>query len=830
MDATFNYTVIEIAGITKGTILQKKSQAHITHILLDSRKLLFPETTIFFAIDSNRRKGTGFIKYLYKKNVRSFLIEDKNFDITPYPDADFILTGDTLHAFQLLAADHRNKFKTDVIGITGSNGKTIVKEWLYQLLQHEYNIVRSPKSYNSQIGVPLSVLQMDNQHTLSIFEAGISQPGEMQKLEKIIQPTIGVFTNMGDAHDEGFENREQKIQEKLKLFTHCSVLILCIDDNELNESVNKLKEENGELQLFTWSKKNVSSLQIISVEKQNAFTLIKVKYATRDVTIKIPFWDDASIENAITCWCVMLQLKLSDEVITDRMWQLHPVEMRLELKQGINNCTIINDSYSADINSLKIALDFLHQQKHHQKQTVILSDILQSGKTDDEMYREIALLLKQKNIDKLITVGSRIHQHQQQFSFLKEKHFFISLEELKSHFNSLHFKDETILLKGARVFEFEQIDHLLEQKVHQTILSINLSSIVHNVKVYQNLLQPSVKIMAMVKAFSYGSGSFEIANLLQFNNVDYLAVAYADEGVELRRAGITLPVMVMNPEESTFNALVQYDLEPEIFSFSILSSLEKYVVASGIKNFPVHIKIDTGMHRLGFEKEDIGKLADHLKNNDTIKVQSVFSHLSASDNKSHDAFTNKQASVFLSCCNEIRSVLNYNFLSHIANTSAIGRHPELQMDMVRIGIGLYGIDSNMNVQKKLKNVSHLTTTIAQIKNVKKGESIGYGCETILKNNAVIATVRIGYADGYPRSLSNGKGKMLIKNIPAPVIGNVCMDMTMLDVTDINCMEGDVVEVFGEHLHLQELAKWGDTIPYEIMTGISQRVKRIYFEE
>lgn len=836
MDVAINYTSESIAEITnarltngQGKIIQQNSPAQHAHLLLDSRKLLFPQSTIFFAVNSSHRKGSAFIKSLYEKEVHSFVIDDKEFDPSPYPDATFIVVENVLHALHLLAIHHRNTFTLPVTGITGSNGKTIVKEWLYQLLERDFNIVRSPKSYNSQIGVPLSVLQINQQHTLAIFEAGISQPGEMDEIEKMIRPTIGIFTNIGEAHSEGFEDKRQKIKEKLKLFTHSSCLIFCADDNELIAGVNILKGENPQLKLFTWSRNNPASLQIVSVEKENNLSIIRGKYFEKEIHIRIPFTDDASIENAITCWCILLQMKIANEIIAGRMLQLHSVEMRLELKHGINNCSIINDSYSADINSLKIALDFLHQQKQHQKQTVILSDILQSGKAEVELYGEVASLLKLKRIERLIAIGPQINLQQQQFSFLKEKHFFVSVDEFKMHFHSLHFKDETILLKGARVFEFEQIDQLLEQKIHQTILSINLNSIAHNLKQYQSLLKPSVKIMAMVKAFSYGSGSYEIANLLQFNNVDYLSVAYADEAVELRKAGIALPIMVMNPEENTFNALVQYNLEPEIFSFSILSSLEKYLYLLGIQYFPVHIKLDTGMHRLGFEQSEISILAAHLKNNNKIKVQSVFSHLAASDDKSCDKFTNKQAAIFLECCEELQKVISYNFLKHIANTSAIS-NPALQMDMVRLGIGLYGIDGNAAIQKKLKNVSTLTTTIAQVKNVRAGESVGYGCDAILEKDSTIATVRIGYADGYPRSLSNGVGKMLVQNKLVPLAGNVCMDMAMLNITGINCKEGDKVIVFGEQLPIQEVAKWCNTIPYEIMTGVSQRVKRIYFEE
>lgn len=829
MDVTINYTIERIAEIIKGKIIQQNSHVQPSHLLLDSRKLLFPESTIFFALSGSHLKGSYFIKNLYEKEARCFVIDDEAFGISLYPEAIFILVGNVLHALHLLAIHHRGNFTLPVMGITGSNGKTVVKEWLNQMLEKDHNIIRSPKSYNSQIGVPLSVLQIEQQHSLAIIEAGISQPGEMERLEKIIKPAIGIFTNIGDAHSEGFENKKQKIKEKLILFKHCSSLIIGIDDNEVGEEINILKEQNSQLQLFTWSKIHPASLQIISVKKEGNLSVITGNYVGKEIHITIPFTDAASIENAITCWCILLQMRMGNNVIAERMLQLQPVEMRLELKHGINNCSIINDSYSADITSLKIALDFLQQQKQHQKQTVILSDILQSCRSGIELYSEVASLLKQKKIQRLIAIGPKINLYQDKFSFLKEKYFFLSVDEFKSNFNALHFKDETILLKGARAFEFEQVGELLEQKVHQTVLSINLNSIAHNLKQYQKVLNTDVKIMAMVKAFSYGSGSYEIANLLQFNNVDYLAVAYADEGVELRKAGITIPIMVMNPEESTFHSFIQYDLEPEIFSFPILSSFEKYLDASGLQYFPVHIKLDTGMHRLGFEQADIGSLAERLKNNNKIKLQSIFSHLAASD-KEHKDFTNKQAAVFLQCCEELQDSLPYMFSKHIANTSAISRFPQLQLDMVRLGIGLYGIDGNIAMQKKLKNVSTLITTIAQVKKVKAGESVGYGCEAILEKDSVIATVRIGYADGYPRALSNGIGKMFIQNKLVPVVGNVCMDMTMLDITGIDCKEGDTIIVFGEQLPVQQLADWCSTISYEIMTGISQRVKRIYFEE
>jgi len=834
------YNISTIATILKAKVLQQGEDAAIEHLLLDSRKLLFPATSLFFALGGPRRNGASFIQELYHKGVRNFVV-DESFvvdDINKYSGATFLQVKDTLVALHLLAAHHRKQFSIPVIGITGSNGKTIVKEWLYQLLQEDFNIVRSPKSYNSQIGVPLSVWQMNDQHTLAIFEAGISQPDEMQQLQKIIEPTIGVFTNIGEAHAEGFLNIRQKINEKLKLFIHSDLLIYGSDDHDVNDAVpmfaNNVRPADT-FQLFSWGKNAEASLHINSVEKIGAQTTIIASLKEEDqqeqiIKCVIPFIDDASIENAITCLCVLIHLQIPANIIAERMLRLRPVEMRLELKQGNNNCSIINDSYSADINSLVIALNFLQQQQQHTKRTLILSDILQSGKSNNELYADIAHILEQKNIDRLIGIGPEISKHEEAFKNIKQVTFFPSTLSFKEQFYSLHFINETILLKGARIFEFEQIGHLLEQQVHQTVLEINLNAVTHNLKQYQQQLNPGVKLMAMVKAFSYGSGSFEIANLLQFQNVDYLAVAYADEGVELRKAGITLPIMVMNAEETTFDILVQHNLEPELYSFNILEAFEKYLHQSGINNFPVHIKLDTGMHRLGFEATDIKKLSDHLKDNSIFKIQSVFTHLAASDSAEHDEFTKHQANEFKKAAKLLEKAVAYPFLQHMANTSAIHRHKELQLDMVRLGIGLYGVDSAPAMQQQLKNVTTLKTTISQIKKVKAGESVGYSRKGIAAKDSVIATVRIGYADGYPRILSNGIGKMYINGKLVPIIGNVCMDMIMLDITGVDVKEGDQVIVFGEDLPVSDVAKWSQTIAYEILTGISQRVKRVYFEE
>ncbi|MEP6614963.1 MAG: bifunctional UDP-N-acetylmuramoyl-tripeptide:D-alanyl-D-alanine ligase/alanine racemase [Ginsengibacter sp.] len=822
----------EIASITGGKLTQG-STFPTTHLLLDSRKLIFPGETIFFALNTRHGKGARFISDLFNKGVRNFVVEEA-FDHTAYQHCNFILVNNSLEALHLLAAHHRKKFNLPVIGITGSNGKTVIKEWLNQLLATDFNIARSPKSYNSQIGVPLSVLQLNASHTLGIFEAGISEPGEMERLQRMILPTIGVFNNIGEAHNEGFTDTRQKIKEKLKLFTNASYLVTQTDNPDLSEAVLGFandKREVHSMELFTWGNKKAATLQVISTVKKGNNSLISAIFHGVNMKVTIPFADDASIENAIACWCVLLHLGIAPEIIETRMLLLSPVEMRLQLKHGFNNCSIINDSYSNDLNSLSIALDFLSQQHQHPRRTLVLSDILQSGKNEYQLYEEVATLLLQKKVDRLIAIGPQLVSQQQQFSFIKEHYFFDSMAQFKKDFYSLHFSNETILIKGARSFEFEQIDLMLEQKIHQTILSIDLSAIAHNLRQYRQVLKPGTKTMAMVKAFSYGSGSFEIASLLQFNKVDYLAVAYADEGVQLRKAGITLPVMVMNPQENTFNTLVTYNLEPEIFSFSILFELEKYLQSSSIKFFPVHIKLDSGMHRLGFEQQDMSELALHLNGNELIKVQSVFSHLVASEQESQDDFTRQQANIFVKCCEQLTGALKYDFIRHIANTAAINRHPDLQLDMVRLGIGLYGIDSHNAMQLKLKTVSTLTTNIAQVKLVKAGESVGYGRGHVLEKDVTIATVRIGYADGYPRRLSNGVGKMLVHDQLAPVVGNVCMDMTMIDVTGIEQVhEGDEVVVFGDQLPIQKIAKWANTISYEIMTGISQRVKRVYFEE
>jgi alanine racemase len=818
-----NYTIKNICDVVNGKFLQFDHNDEITELLIDSRKLYVAPASLFFAIKAPRRNGHEFIYELFEKGVRNFIVSE----LVKLPAGNIIRVNDVIEAMQQLAASHRSKFKIPVIGITGSNGKTIVKEWLYQLLHDQFNIVRSPKSYNSQIGVPLSVWQMDESHRLGIFEAGISQPGEMSKLQHIIQPTLGILTNIGEAHSENFSSMKEKLAEKLRLFEGVETIIANADVAVIAESLKDYGKK-----FFSWGKTENAVVKLISIKNEETTSTIILKFHQQTIGIVIPFTDDASVENAITCCCVLLQLNVDPQMIAEKMRLLQPVNMRLELKKGINHCTIINDSYSADLSSLAIALNFLVQQSGDRKKTVILSDFLQTNKPDAELYQEIAQVLTDHKVDRVIGIGERIGKSLRFNSgndAKMELHLYRSVGEFFQQFRFSHFKEETILVKGARVFEFEEIVHQLEEKAHQTVLEINLNAIVHNLKEYQKYVKPQTRIMAMVKAFAYGSGGAEIAGILQFHKVDYLGVAYADEGVELRKSGIRLRTMVMNPEESSFDAIVENNLEPDIYSFELLETFDKYLKTSGLQQFPVHIEIETGMNRLGFDPVEITKLGEFLKNNHNLKVQSVFSHLASSEDPKQDEFTRQQHKKFQEATEELENIIGYKFLKHISNSAAISRLPDLQMDMVRLGIGMYGVDANQKLD--LQTVASFKSTVAQIKKLRAGESVSYNRKGVVKRDSVIATIRVGYADGYPRRLSNGSGKIFVNGKLAPVIGLVCMDMTMIDVTDIpGVQEGDEVIIFGKESPIETIATWAETIPYEIMTGISQRVKRVYYQE
>jgi Alr-MurF fusion protein len=830
------YTISHIARILNAESLLVRDDV-AEHLLLDSRKIQSPASSVFFAIKGFRRDGHQFIPELYKKGVRNFVVSEK-INVAVYTDANFLSVADTLVALQQLAAFHRKKFNIPVIGITGSNGKTIVKEWLYQLLHQDYNIVRSPKSYNSQIGVPLSVWQLNEEHTLAIFEAGISQPGEMERLADIIQPTIGIVTNIGEAHSEGFENLQQKVTEKIKLLKGVKHAVFSSDQPEIANAINNWQEgESNDIykrpfESFDWGKKEGSRLQVTQITGEKFSTQISGLADGEKRTITIPFTDDASIENAISCWCVLVILKLDQKKTEDRFKYLQPVNMRLELKKGINGCSIINDSYSADTSSLEIALNFLQQQNPGSKKTVILSDFLQTGLPAKELYGQVLASLKKHGINRLIGIGEQIMSGlPQEIDKELQVETFSSTDDFIKHFRFSTFKEESILIKGARVFAFERIVQLLEQKAHQTVLEINLSAIIHNLKEYQKQLKPTTKVMAMVKAFAYGSGGAEIAGILQYHQVDYLGVAYADEGVELRKAGITLPIMVMNPEENAFEVIVENNLEPELYSFELLHLFDRFLKKEELQQYPVHIEIETGMNRLGFSVDDTVQLAAALQSTVSFRVQSIFSHLAASEEAVQDEFTLGQYNKFDEASRKLEELLGYKTIRHIANSAAAIRHPNLQMDMVRLGIGLYGVDSAGSGKLKLQTVATLKSTIAQVKHLRKGESVSYNRRTVVEKDTVIATIRIGYADGYPRRLGNGVGKVFVNGKLVPVIGTVCMDMFMVDITGISGIkEGDEVIIFGKPLPVSQVANRAGTIPYEIMTGISQRVKRTYFEE
>lgn len=825
------YTTASVCDIVAGNLVQHLPGNPVEHLLTDSRKLTYAATTIFFAIKAPRRNGHDFIETLYSKGVRNFIIEEE-VDVSRFPLAGFIRVPHSVQALQQLAAYHRNRFSLKVIGITGSNGKTITKEWLGRLLEPDNEVVKNPQSYNSQTGVPLSIWQIGEHHNLGIFEAGISQPGEMEALERIIRPEMGVLTHIGEAHDEGFSSSAEKITEKLKLFIHCNTIIYKTENKEVAALLRQQAEHTSPAPLlFGWGVEPEDTLCISQLITGGEHTTVKAKYKEQEMQLRIPFTDAPSVENAIHCWCVLLLLGYTEPVIAARMSELEHVAQRLEQVRGINGCILINDSYSADLSALEPALDYLAQQNPQLKKTLILSDMLQSGRSTEQLLEQVRFLITQKKINRFVGIGSGLMQHRHLFETIPglTASFYKTTSAFKKAFNEKDFQREAILLKGARVFEFEQIARLLEEKVHETVLDIHLDRLMHNLRVHQQMVSADTRLMVIVKAFSYGSGSVEVAQLLQQQKIDYLAVAYADEGVELRKAGIQLPIMVMNAGEPAFDVITQYALEPEVYSPEMLQQFLTYLKKNAFQQYPVHIKLDTGMHRLGFSPEDMPALEKMLVHNPLITVKSVFSHLAGSEDPALDAFTRQQYDSFIQMAATIRNWTGYSFLTHIANSAAILRHPWLQCSMVRLGIGLYGIEPEAGKNHGLQQVCELNTTIAQIKHLAAGETVGYNRSGKLLKDSVIATVRIGYADGYPRNLGNGRGKMLVNGQFAPVIGNVCMDMTMLDITGIpNVKPGNYVLVFGTELPVSEVARWAETIPYEILTGISQRVKRVYY--
>jgi alanine racemase len=844
--------ISKIIGAGSANFNESAAQVPNIQILLtDSRSLSDPAVSLFFALSTNQNDGHKYVRSLYEKGVRNFVVQHPFTGMDEMPEANLLWVSDTLVALQQLAAFHREKFNIPIIGITGSNGKTIVKEWLYQLLHDQFTIVRSPRSYNSQTGVPLSVWQLNGETELGIFEAGISLPGEMQRLESIIRPTIGIFTTIGDAHQENFASQEEKCLEKLKLFEHSEKIIYNEDQTLVKYCLEKKKLLP---KTFAWSKTNPNAdLFIDEIDKRIDKTVIRYRVQGEGYRVKgegckvkgegcrvkgegdevqIPFTDDASIEDAIHCLALIFTLHPSLFTLhpppSTHFPKLEPVAMRLDLSKGVRNNILINDTYNSDINSLSIALDFMGRRSsgNRLKRVLILSDILQSGMVPAAFYRKVAELVKKEKVEHIIGIGPNLMSHSNLFDM--EKEFYPTTENFLESGSWRTLKDSIILIKGSRQSRFERISEQLEEKAHQTVLKVDLDAVIHNLKYFRSFLKPETKIICMVKAFGYGVGSYELARTLQERGADYLAVALADEGAELRREGITMPIMVMNPEEHAFTTLFEYRLEPEIYNHNILDAIIRETERRGILHYPIHIKLDTGMNRLGFNAKDIPLLVEKLDNQQGVTVKSVFSHLAGSDSSLLDDFTGNQIRRFTEEASHLEKKLEYPFFKHILNSAGIERFPEAQLDMVRLGIGLYGISSVDS--KVLKPVATLKTHILQIREVKQTETVGYNRNGVLKRDSRIACLPIGYADGLDRRFGNGHGYVLIDDKKCPLAGNICMDICMADVTDTNAVEGDEAIIFGEKLTVSELAEQLQTIPYEILTSISPRVKRVYFKE
>lgn len=822
------YTIEKVTTLI-GARRYGDSESNVRWILTDSRSLCFPEETLFFAIRSGRNDGHKYIADLYRRGVRNFVVEKlpQNWN-EEYPEANFLKVPFALEALQRLAERHRDEFNIPVVGITGSNGKTVVKEWLYQLLSPSMAVTRSPRSYNSQIGVPLSVWLLNEQSEVGVFEAGISQPGEMDALRDIIQPTVGVLTNLGAAHQENFKSMEDKCHEKLKLFHDSKAIVYPYDDEIVRKCVESYEYKGEQI---AWSMKDSSVKMFVkSVDKKDTQTTISYVFNGKEASYTLPFIDEASIANSITCAAVALHLGLTTDEIAQRMPAIEPVAMRLEVKQGQHGCTLINDSYNSDVNSLDIALDFMNRRPDHEgrRRTLILSDIYQSGEDGATLYKEVSDLAVKRGVEKFIGIGPEISRYADEIQ-IKEKYFFNDCNAFieSNVFGSL--RNEVILLKGSRKFSFDKLTELLEQKVHETILEVNLNAVVKNLNYYRSFMKPTTKLVCMVKADAYGAGAVEVAKTLQDHRVDYLAVAVADEGVTLRKNGITCNIMIMNPEMTSFKTMFDYKLEPEVYSFRLLDALVKAAQKEGITGYPVHIKLDTGMHRLGFDPRcDMDELISRLKHQNAIIPRSVFSHFVGSDSDDFDNFSAMQFKLFDEGSKKLQSAFSHKILRHMDNSAGIEHFPERQMDMCRLGLGLYGIDSRDN--SILNTVSTLKSTILQIHRVPKEETVGYSRKGVLTRDSVIGAIPIGYADGLNRRLGCGHCYCLVNGQKAPYVGNICMDVAMIDLTGIDCKEGDTVEIFGEHLPVTVLSDVLGTIPYEVLTSISNRVKRIYYQD
>jgi alanine racemase len=805
----------QLLEITAGKDLHLVKDGVIETIFIDSRKALSSPGTVFFAIKGVRHDGHAYLSDLYARGIRQFVIEQSKTNLDDFPEANILLVNSAVDALQKIAAFHRQQFSYQVIGITGSNGKTITKEWLYQMLSTDQIIVKNPGSYNSQVGVPLSVWQMQSHHQLGLFEAGISKPGEMENLEKVIRPTIGILTNIGSAHSEGFQNQEEKIDEKLKLFKNSSILIYCADHTVIRKAIEKTS-----IKTFSWGTASAADLKI-SIQQNTVYIL----HHGREYTLKLPFADKASIDNCMHCVALMLYLGYPFKKIQRGITSLRSVPMRMEMKEAINQSYLVDDTYNNDLGGLELSLQFLTHQQQKKNKRLILSDILESGLPEESLVQQVRMLLEKYKVHTFVGIGQVLSKHHTLFP--ESSSFFSSTEDFLANFDFSRVHDEIILVKGARIFAFEKIARRLQRKVHGTVMEIDLGALVYNLNFFKSRLASDTKIMVMVKAFAYGSSSPEVANVLQYHKVDYLGVAYADEGVDLRKNNITLPIMVMNPSEDSFDSIIAYNLEPEVYNFKILHALLQFLDG---RVCSIHLKLDTGMHRLGFEKKDLPELIRLLQLHSNIRIASIFSHLAGADESQHDLFSNEQAGQFKTAADLISDALSYKPLYHILNSSGILRLSHLQYDMVRLGIGLYGVDPTHQDFQELKPVATLKTIISQIKTIQKGESIGYGRMGVAEADMKLATIAIGYADGFNRGLSRGVGEVLIGGKKARIMGNVCMDMTMVDISGIDAQEGDEVIIFGNDLPVQSIAEKLHTIPYEVLTNVSERVKRVFVSD
>lgn len=819
------YSLEELKNILGAHLLGEDSSLIFDAITTDSRDYSITPTTLFVAL-KGKKDGHDYIPELLKRGVKAFLVS--SIPSEEVMGANFILVEDTLKALQLFAKYHRSRFNAQVVAIGGSNGKTVVKEWLNEFLESKYKVARSPKSYNSQIGVPLSLLQIGQEHEMVLIEAGISKKGEMRALEDMIAPDWGILTHIGSAHGENFDSTEQKLGEKLQLYRNCSKLVSGVSENFQPQV--RAYCASKDIVLLTWGAHLNNDLLVMERSEKNQGTRLRLRYKNDDeLVVELPFTDTASVDNFLTVCLSAKSLGYSNSQIKNNVQNLQQIEMRLEILDGYNQCTLINDTYNSDLQSVKVALNMLHRQDRNKEVSVIISEILQSGFQEETMYGALAEALGAHVYKHLIVVGEKAEWYGDKFP--ANTRFYRSLSELMEQIDRIHFSNETILIKGARPFRFERLTSLLAKKAHDTVFEVDLNQLVSNLNFYRSQLKGATKIMCMVKALAYGAGASEIANVLQFHGVDYLGVAYADEGVRLRRAGISMPIMVMNPEQSSYRNLIEYNLEPEIYSFRVLDNfvteLKKYPEK---QPFAVHLKIDTGMHRLGFSVEESEKLGSRLNAIPEIAVASIFSHLVSSDDLSDSVFTHKQASRLNDAIKNITRNLGYKPLCHLLNSAGIANYPEFQMDMVRLGLGLYGISPKAQFQDYLKPIGQLWSVISQVKELKPGESVGYNRRFIAKQPTRIATIPVGYADGIRRAWGNGVGYVSIEGHRAPIVGSICMDMLMVDVSEIMCNEGDRVCIMGTDPDVNKLADAIGTIPYEILTSISDRVKRIYLQE